>query len=245
MEGGAHADGDRPHVRLDRESIVDAALAVADRDGFKTMTMRSLGAELGVDPTAVYRHFRSKDDLLAAMTERLFADALTNLEGAWTGNWRDDLGAYLRNGRRIYRSHPGYVEALARHPDDSQSLAVDAELGLAILRRAGLPDEDAVHTYHACVDLIAGSGLFHAIASSLSDPQRRSYLRRAYASLPPETHPNCVELAAQMFPDVDEIYDYAVELMLDAIELRARRARTDQGHAGAAEGVAGPGEEDR
>ncbi len=48
-----------------------------------------------------------------------------------------------------------------------------------------------------------------------------------------------------MFPDVDEIYDYAVELMLDAIELRARRAREDVGHAGGAEGVAGTKEEDR
>ncbi len=58
-------------ARLDASRIVDAALTIAARDGAPAVTMRRLGAELGVDATAFYRHFRTKDDLLAAMAERL------------------------------------------------------------------------------------------------------------------------------------------------------------------------------
>ena len=42
--------------------------------------MRRLGAELGVDPTAVYRHFRYKDELLVAMADRMFAHSIDALE---------------------------------------------------------------------------------------------------------------------------------------------------------------------
>src|SRR4029450_1008289 len=42
----------RRAVALDREAIVVAALTLADRDGSAGLTMRRLGAELGVDPTA-------------------------------------------------------------------------------------------------------------------------------------------------------------------------------------------------
>src|SRR6185503_19800211 len=46
--------------RLTRDRIVDEALALVDREGADALTLRNLGAALGVDPTAVYRHFRDK-----------------------------------------------------------------------------------------------------------------------------------------------------------------------------------------
>ena len=37
------------------------------------MSVRRLGAELGADPTAIYRHFRDKDELVLALLDRLLA----------------------------------------------------------------------------------------------------------------------------------------------------------------------------
>ena len=66
---------DQRRGRLDRERILDAAQAIAERDGVPRLTMRRIGAELGADPTAVYRHFRSKDELLVELADRLFGSA--------------------------------------------------------------------------------------------------------------------------------------------------------------------------
>src|SRR4029079_7952585 len=56
-------------VRVDADRIVDAALEVANELGLAGMTMRRVGARLGVDPTACYRYFASKDDLMAAIAD--------------------------------------------------------------------------------------------------------------------------------------------------------------------------------
>src|SRR6476659_3324067 len=116
-------------VRLDRARIVDAALTIAARDGAPAVTMRRLGTELGVDATAFYRHFRTKDDLVAAMAERLLERELEAID--LSGSWR------------VYRGHPGFAESIARLPDDGDCIARIAERTLTELRRAGLSRADA------------------------------------------------------------------------------------------------------
>src|SRR5688572_1534829 len=55
---------------LTPEAIVERALEFIEREGTGALTVRRLGAELGVDPTAFYRHFRDKDDLVLACMDR-------------------------------------------------------------------------------------------------------------------------------------------------------------------------------
>ena len=57
-------------AKLSRDGICQAALELlADTDA-ATFSMRALGDYLGVDPTAVYRHFSDKDDLLREVGDR-------------------------------------------------------------------------------------------------------------------------------------------------------------------------------
>jgi AcrR family transcriptional regulator len=39
------------------------------------LTTRALGHRLGVDPTALYRHFRNKDELLTAMADSIVGES--------------------------------------------------------------------------------------------------------------------------------------------------------------------------
>ncbi|GAA4481862.1 TetR family transcriptional regulator [Microbacterium panaciterrae] len=59
--------------RHDREHIVSVALDLLDRYGLPDLTMRRLATELDVQPSALYWHFSSKQDLLAAVAERILA----------------------------------------------------------------------------------------------------------------------------------------------------------------------------
>jgi TetR/AcrR family tetracycline transcriptional repressor len=55
---------------LSVERIVDAACRIIERDGLAGLSMRKLGAELDVDPMAVYHHVTDKRELLALVTAR-------------------------------------------------------------------------------------------------------------------------------------------------------------------------------
>lgn len=64
-----------PHhpTRHDRESITITALKLLDEVGLPDLSMRRLANELGVQPSALYWHFANKQELLAAVADRILA----------------------------------------------------------------------------------------------------------------------------------------------------------------------------
>jgi AcrR family transcriptional regulator len=60
-------------VRRSKSDIVDAALGILDDQGLADLTMRHLADVLGVQPSALYWHFDSKQALLAAVSTRILA----------------------------------------------------------------------------------------------------------------------------------------------------------------------------
>jgi len=59
---------------LTREKIVRAALQIVDREGLPALSMRRLGAGLGVDPMAIYYHLPNKAALYDAIVEAVMAE---------------------------------------------------------------------------------------------------------------------------------------------------------------------------
>lgn len=83
---------------LDRDVFVEAALRLASRPHTLTLTYRDLGKEVGVDPTAIYRHFQSKESLMQELLDRLFKLALAKLAAPspdWSGRLLDFAEATL------------------------------------------------------------------------------------------------------------------------------------------------------
>ena len=60
-------------MRYHRSDVVDRALGVLDAYGLGDLTMRRLGSELGVQPSALYHHFATKQLLLAAVADEILA----------------------------------------------------------------------------------------------------------------------------------------------------------------------------
>lgn len=89
-------------MRYRREEIVDRALEALDTFGLADLTMRRLGTELGVQPSALYHHFANKQTLLAAMADELLRRAPWLVAGPWV----DRVGAIcavLRQQLLAYR----------------------------------------------------------------------------------------------------------------------------------------------
>jgi AcrR family transcriptional regulator len=143
-----------PATPLTRERIVVTALALVDREGPGALSMRRLGAELGVDPMAVYYHVPSKAALLDAIVEAVMAEI----------DLTDDLSAPVEE--RILRAATSYRDALLAHMGAlpivlTRSPATAAamrpvEVLLAMLADAGLPPAQAMAGMNAVAATVRG-----------------------------------------------------------------------------------------
>jgi len=131
--------------QLDRDVIVAAALELAAAE--EAVTFRSLGTALGSDPTAVYRHFRDKDELMRAVVDRLIMLSQERVDGE--ASWREQLHDGALATMDVFAAHP-HVGV------DSSTIATGGpgELSainwiLTQLERAGLGKEQAVRFYAA------------------------------------------------------------------------------------------------
>ncbi|HTH04261.1 MAG TPA: TetR/AcrR family transcriptional regulator, partial [Ilumatobacteraceae bacterium] len=204
--GGAKA-------RLDREAIVAAGLTLAAQPGVGSVSVRDLGAQLGADPTAIYRHFSSKEALVVAMAERLFAEVAS---ADYPTDWRERFTVLMHASRDIYRAHPALVDVLANQREESPSLIAVNELSIGCLIEAGL-DRTAAGLFHQVLTAyVVGTGVLDASWGALDDDSRDA-ARRTYSALDPRHFPNCVHVGLSMFPEADEVIDFATEIFLDAI----------------------------
>jgi AcrR family transcriptional regulator len=135
----------RKRAQLDREVILQAALDLSSRG--RPITFRALGSALGADPTAVYRHFRDKNELVGAAFDRLLQDVIKAVDPA--GSWRDRLRASATLTLDACEAHPSIgVEArslITRGPGELAAV----ELLLEQFQAAGLDQAQAVRFYAA------------------------------------------------------------------------------------------------
>src|SRR3954467_12463590 len=90
-------------MRHRRSDVVASAIAMLDTYGLADLTMRRLGAELGVQPSALYHHFANKQTLLAAVADELLA---RGARGDRPAAWDDRMVAIcaeLRDAMLAYR----------------------------------------------------------------------------------------------------------------------------------------------
>lgn len=94
-----------PKGELSVKKIVDAAVALADRDGLAAVSMSRVAASLGFTTMSLYRYIASKDDLLMLMY-----DSVSELElpERKDGDWRAEMRAYVWACVEVFVKHPWF-----------------------------------------------------------------------------------------------------------------------------------------
>jgi AcrR family transcriptional regulator len=110
-----------------RRALLDEALATIRADGVDGLTLREIGARVGVSRTALYRHFADKRALLAAVATEGFRTLRQQLVTAWEEGGRDlpafdSMGvAYVRfavaNSSHYRVMFGGFVDPKACDPE--------------------------------------------------------------------------------------------------------------------------------
>ena len=141
--------------RLNRERILEAALRIVDEEGMEALSMRRLGAELGVDPMSVYRHLPGKEAVVSGLVERVFSEMRPPPSGRVT--WQERVRAWATAYVELARSHPNLV---LRIVSDAAAIS-DAMLQIseplyAALWEAGLPPRKIALAAGTVVDFVHG-----------------------------------------------------------------------------------------
>lgn len=97
-----------------RQALIQAAVRTINRDGVEALTLRSVGAALGVSRTALYRHFPDKETLLAAVAAEGFRTLQVALVDAWESAGRGVAGFRAQGHTYVTfgTSHPAHYRVM-------------------------------------------------------------------------------------------------------------------------------------
>jgi AcrR family transcriptional regulator len=102
------------HGDLER-ALVDTAVRLIQEEGVQALTLRGVGARLGVSRTALYRHFDDKQALLARVASegfKRFHDALAEAAARAEAGGKDPMPAMAAAYARFARSHPSHYQTM-------------------------------------------------------------------------------------------------------------------------------------
>ncbi len=140
-------------MRHRRADVVAKALDVLDAHGLGDLSMRRLAGELGVQPSALYHHVASKQELLAEVASEIVARGRTvEAGGAWDEVVRAECRA-LRDAMLAWRDGAevvATVHAYGLGPSVPMRRLVDA------LRTAGLDEGFATAAARTLLHFVFG-----------------------------------------------------------------------------------------
>ncbi|HEY3844373.1 MAG TPA: TetR/AcrR family transcriptional regulator [Acidimicrobiales bacterium] len=168
----------RARGSLSRKEILDGAQELVEAQGLQQLSMPALAKHLKSGVTSIYWYFRSKDDLLEALTERVTKEMYLKLPPIGDGAWDDELVDYFTAFRSLLERMPIYREVFAYRARllftrSAFAPAIFRRLddGLSLFMRAGLSAEQAAEVFNACSNFTRGFVILeHGLESETVDP---------------------------------------------------------------------------
>lgn len=137
---------------LTQELIVKESLRLLDERGTAGFSLPKLGRALGADPTAVYRHFASKDDLVLAIADHLIEEAMGDISPREC--WVDTVIEVARRLRRTYRAHPAAAALSACRTTQRPAEMRIVNVLIGAVLDAGFEGPQAALIYRALGDFV-------------------------------------------------------------------------------------------
>jgi AcrR family transcriptional regulator len=230
-------DGSRrgPKPSLTIDDITRAAIEIADADGLAAVSMARVAERLGNSTMALYRHVKSKDELLVLMADGALERPDPLPEGI---DWRTGLTFWADGVMVAVRKHRWYSKLPISGPPAGPNNLAWFDSALGALKDTGLPEEAKVGvvmgliTYvqgeiRLALDLAAGFAdnptafsRYGAILARVVDPRQLPALARVLDAGVFDTVEAFVE-------ESDEDFDFGLQLYLDGVERFIERIRQD------------------
>jgi AcrR family transcriptional regulator len=230
---------ERPERRtpLNRDRVLRAAVALADREGVDAVSMRKLADELGVVPMALYKHVANKEDLRSGMVDVVIS-AYDPPEPS--SDWKKAVRGRILSARRALLEHPWARRVIESQRQRTPTVLSYMDSLSGMFMAGGLSPDLTHHAMHALGYRIWGfspEAFEDPNAFPIpDDPAERDEMIRQVG----ETYPHILRIAMAASGDdvsavgrtCDEQYEFefALDLLLDAVEQLHERGWNSDGH---------------
>lgn len=200
MPGSRRSRGPGERAGLATADVLEAARAIARRDGVQAISMRRLADRLGVAANAIYTYFPDKAALLDALLDDLLGEIAVPARSA---DWRAPLVAILRGTRRLLLSHADLIPLYLARPGRGANAM---RLGDAMLESLAAGDVSGRAAADALrILLIYTLGFAAQEAPRRGDPSGVARIRASEAAFRGAEHlPHLRELSAELAHHADE-----------------------------------------
>lgn len=227
-----------PKRELSIKKIVDSAIVIADEDGIAAVSMSRVAASLGHTAMSLYRYIPSKDDLLLLMQDAVYD--LTLPEHADSAGWRDSMKYFVWGTISVFRDHPWISDIpISGAPVTPNTLRI-VDWALQGLSGFGLGANFKTgmilllsNYARACGQLLVDMSRTFQTGKSFGEYTVEDYSQVLKELVSAEQFPNLYPLLLSdsdtsddsSYQDLDQEFDFGLELILDGIELRLKRIK--------------------
>ena len=208
-----------PRPPLTRQRVLDTAVALADREGVRSLSMRKLAQELGVEAMSLYHHVANKDDILDGLVDVVFGEI--DLPAGEDG-WRAAMRQRAISAREALRRHPWATGLMESRPTPGAANLRHHDAVLGVLRGAGFSVQLAAHAYSLLDSYIYGFALQEASLPFHTPEEAAQVAQAIMAEFPASEYPHLTEIAVdhvlQPGYDYGNEYLFGLDLILDGLE---------------------------
>jgi AcrR family transcriptional regulator len=203
---------------LNRERVLHAAIALADRGGIESVTMRRVADELGVEAMSLYHYVANKDDMLDGMINGVFAE----IELPCGSDWKAALRRRAVSARRVLSRHRWAIGLMDSRTSPGPATLRHHDAVIGTLREGGFSIARAAHAFAILDSYIYGFALQEA-GLPLGSPEEIAQVAGTILELlPDDGYPHLRELTAEyvLQPGYDfgDSYEVGLDLVLNGLE---------------------------
>lgn len=158
-----------PRRPLDQMRIVAAAVEFIDTFGLGKLTMRRLGAHLGVEAMALYRYVPGREHLLDEVVDMVMDELhQATAAGGLSTSWQEYLQLQAHTVRAVALAHPKIFPLVATRPPEAPWLRPPlrslhwVESFLQGLRSYGFSSKASVAVYRSFATFLLGALLLES-----------------------------------------------------------------------------------
>jgi AcrR family transcriptional regulator len=220
---------------LNRARVLQAAVALADRDGLDALTLRRLAHEVGVEAMSLYHHVANKEAVLDGVVEVVVEEIVARADAAdapdAADDWQGAMRARILAAREVLMRHRWAPRVLETRTAMSPTIIGWYDGLLGILRAGGFSYDLAHHAMHALGSRAIGftQELFEPEDPDAVDDEARAMLEQMA-----DQFPHLVGMMTEIAHDDPEDtlgwcddqteFEFGLDLLLDGLEQRRRTA---------------------
>ena len=197
----------RGRTSVDRDDVINAAVDLLYRDGFRGLTMRAVAAHLGVSPIPLYTKVGDKRALIEAVAERLLGAIDVDVEGGTS--WAEQAELWAHAYRDRLKGIPERNLLL-----DNQSREIQARCTRPLflhLRGAGLTREQAVRVCRMLMWAVNGFVIVESGVDKLG----------AHFEPPDSEAPPAGQAEGVTQSDIDDLFATQIRFLVDGLSEEA------------------------